>query len=130
MKTPTSSAPHICLKVWAKTAGSTLSHFGRTAMDAKTRISNHDTRIEVPATPGAQANTTEPALWLIDEINGAAALKAVYFGSGDHGPVQSVTATTRMMKGARPSHMSLAATCGVDPPLGVAERTGFRGIPP
>src|SRR5438270_11063568 len=130
MNTPTRSAPHICLKVRPKTAGMTVAQLGRTTIAAKMQIRIQETRIDVPATPGAQLNATDPALWLIEETKPAVSLKATYFGRPDHGPVQSATTITRMMKGASPSHTSRLATCGVDAPLGVRPRCLTTGVRP
>src|SRR5487761_1745113 len=130
MNTPTRSAPHICWNVLAKTAGRTCAQRGRATAEARSRISSHENRIEVPAIPGAQANTTAPGLPLIEETKPAAALKGMYLGSGDHGPVHSATTTTRIMNGAKPSQTSRLEAGGVDPPLGVGRRSGRSGTPP
>src|SRR5579859_6031268 len=78
MNKPTRRAPHICWKVLAKTAGKTCAQRGLATAEARSRISSQETMIEVPATPGAQANTTEPGLPLIEETKPAAALKGMY----------------------------------------------------
>src|SRR5207237_8528470 len=68
MKKPTSSAPHICRNVLAKTRGRSSPHLGRTVTASMPRIRIHEARIEVPATNGAHMKATEPALPVIEEV--------------------------------------------------------------
>src|SRR2546423_5050011 len=117
MNTPTSSAPHICRNVLAKTPDSSWPQFGLTVTATKARIRSQEARIDVPAMKGAQLKATDPAFPVIEDVKAAFSARGMILGSGDQGPVQSATTMTRIPKGARPSQTSLvAAGCGVEPP--------------
>src|SRR5215470_15082633 len=104
MNTPTSNAPHICWNVLRNTSPSSLP-LSLPMANSQIATMIHDARIEVPPMYGAKLNTAV-AVGLAgsqaatsDGQPAAVALNQLTFGSGDHGPVQAATTTSRITNG-------------------------------
>src|ERR1700753_2191183 len=105
MKTPTSSAPHICLNVRAKISP-IWSPRSRFIDISNTTTMIQETRIAVPATYGAKLNTALTSglagshAVASDEQATAFCENQISFGNFDHGPVHAATTTSSTMNGS------------------------------
>src|SRR5215469_942716 len=105
MNIPTSSAPHICLKVRRNTSPNCEPESLPMA-PSRTATMIHEARIAVPAIQGVNLNV---AVILVFNSGAAAATLAVYqvtFGSGDQGPVHAATTTSSTTNGIHASSNS------------------------
>jgi hypothetical protein len=127
MKIPTRNAPQVWLKVFAKIAPSWFDRsFPTAARRAATMI--HDAAMAEPPTKGAKLN----AAVMVALVSGALATTfvetSVIFGSGDHGPVQSVTTMISTTKGAQAMRSSSRARASAWGAL--ASASALKGMPP
>src|SRR5215472_16574439 len=102
MNMPTSSAPHICLKVRRNTSPNCEPESLPMAPSSIATMI-HEARIAVPAIQGVNLNV---AVILVFSSGAAAATDALYqvtFGSGDQGPVQAATTTSSTTNGIQAS---------------------------
>src|SRR5690242_8363908 len=98
MNTPTRHAPHIWWNVLRKASPRrAVSSLPASASSAATM--SHDARIAVPPTKGVKLNAAVMVALVSGTVAATLARNQLTLGSGDHGPVQAATTTTRTANG-------------------------------
>src|ERR1700722_1299831 len=96
MKNATSSAPHICLNVLAKTC-LMMAARGRSSAT----ITSHETSVDVPPLKGAKLKVESTGFCVTEEFALTDNLNQLISGRCDQGPVQRTTTKINTMYGSQ-----------------------------
>src|SRR6185312_10745891 len=113
MKTPTSSAPHICWNVRRKISPSCAA-LSLPMIINSIAMMIHEARMALPPMYGVKLNVAFTSglagshTVASDEHATALTLYQLIFGSGDHGPVHAATTTNNTMNGSHACATSAA----------------------